>query len=51
MSKRKIAALILMSSGWMMALGCSLFGPLRLSLNGILNTLGLGNLFGGGTAG
>ncbi len=52
MSKRKIAALVLMSSGYMMALGCSLFGPLRLSVNSILGTLGidltnLGGLLGG----
>ena len=38
MSKRKFAALLLLSSGYLMALGCSLFGPLRLSLNSILST-------------
>jgi hypothetical protein len=39
-SKRKIAVLLILSSGYMMALGCSLFGPLRLSLGNILGGLG-----------
>ena len=45
MSKYKIAALLLLASGYMMALGCSLFGPFRipLSLNALLGLLGGGD--------
>lgn len=47
MSKRKLSMLLLLSSGYMMALGCSLFGPLRLStsslFSSIQNLLGLGS--------
>jgi hypothetical protein len=40
MSKRKISLLLLLSSGYMVALGCSLFGPLRLNLSDLLGGLG-----------
>ena len=46
MSKRKLAFLFFLSGGYMTALGCSLFGPLRLSFSSILNTI-LGALGGG----
>lgn len=39
MSKRKIGLLLLLSSGYLMALGCSLFGPLRIPID-------VRNLFG-----
>lgn len=41
MSKHKIAALILMTSGTVLGLGCSLFGPLRIpiSVAGLFNLL------------
>ena len=45
MSKRKLGLLLLLASGYMTALGCSLFGPLRVpvSLSGLQNLLGLGS--------
>lgn len=45
MSKAKIAALTFLAGGWMTALGCSVL-PFRfpLSLNSLLDNLGLGNL-------
>jgi hypothetical protein len=46
MSKRKLSMLLLLSSGYMMALGCSFFGPLRLGTGAVLDRiralLGLG---------
>ena len=39
MSKRKIGILLFLSSGYMVALGCSLFGPLRLSPQALINNL------------
>lgn len=46
MSKRKLSMLLLLSSAYMMELGCSLFGPLRLSPQSIIDRirtlLGLG---------
>gem|GEM_PF-6297579 len=39
MSKRKLGLILLLSSGYMTALGCSLFGPLRLSFSSIFSNL------------
>lgn len=47
MSKRKLSMLLLLSSGYMMALGCSLFGPLRLSPQSLIDTIT--GLLGGGS--
>ncbi len=33
MSKHKVILLLLLSSGYIMSLGCSLFGPLRVPIS------------------
>jgi hypothetical protein len=43
MSKRKISLLLLLSSGYLVALGCSLFGPLRINFSDLLAGFGLGS--------
>jgi len=43
MSKRRIGLLLLLSSGYLLTLGCSLFGPLRLNVSDILGGLNLGS--------
>ena len=40
MSRRKTSLLLLLSSGYLVAMGCSLFGPLRLDFCDILGGFG-----------